>query len=123
MAVHTLRIDSTSPHVVLELRSAATWVRGPGRVLSFHAGHGGASDAHLEVDDRVLRFGRSGAADAPMTLHIQVATSDDRVTIVTQKGAAGALVVTSDADSQTDARQDAASVSGTMVVFLSPPGP
>jgi hypothetical protein len=124
MPVHTIRIESTADQNVVELQSAATWARGPGRTLSFRADGTGGDGARLEIDDRVVRFGRAaagaGTAAGPMTLVVQVATADDRLTLLTEKAGAGALTVSSDCDTRANDRQGGAAMTARLVLFLTP---
>lgn len=111
-------IESTADVNRIELRSAATWARGPGCVLRFTTEGTGSGEAHLEIDDRVIRFERGGTGSGPMTLAVQVATAENRLTIMTEKSGLGNLVVKSASDGGTSDRQDDGPVTATLVLFL-----
>jgi hypothetical protein len=95
MAVHTVRIESTSPWATLELQSAASWVRAPGYEMLFDSGPGGAS---VEITDRTVRITRNGNAIGQSVLCIQVATLEDRLTLHSEKLAEGVVIVTTEVD-------------------------
>lgn len=116
MTVHTIRVESTADDNRIELRSAARWARGLGCTLRFSADGPGAGYAQLEIDDRVVRFARGGTDR--MLLEVQVATAEDRVTLLTEKSGEGVLVVRSAADSRSSDERGTAPVQATLVLFL-----
>lgn len=118
MAVHTIRIESTADENRIELRSAARWARGLGCTLRFSAEGSGAEHAQLEIDDRVVRFARGGSRAERMSLEVQVATAEDRVTLLTEKSGEGVLVVSGESDSRSSDEQAEASVQATLVLNL-----
>ena len=118
MAVHTIRIESTADENRIELRSAARWARGPGCTLRFSADGPVAQHAQLEIDDRVVRFARGGSRAERMSLEVQVATAEDRVTLLTEKSGEGVLVVSGESDSRSSDEQAVGSVQVTLVLFL-----
>jgi hypothetical protein len=119
MSVHTIRIESTCAHNVIALQSSATWARGPGRTLSFLAEGSSSADTLLTIEDRVVRFVRTDGNDGPMTLIVQVATTEDRLSLLTQTSGGGTLVVSSDADRRvSDHQQSDLPVSARLVLLL-----
>lgn len=118
MAVHTIRMESTADENRIELRSAARWARGLGCTLRFSTNGPGAEHAQLEIDDRVVRFARGGSGTDRMLLEVQVATAEDRITLLTQKSGEGVLVVSGESDSRSSEEQAEASVQATLVLFL-----
>lgn len=118
MAVHTIRIESTADENRIELRSAARWARGPGCTLRFSADGPGVEHAQLEIDDRVVRFARGRSRADRMLLEVQVATAEDRVTLLTEKSGEGVLVVSGHSDSRSSDEQAEESVQATLVLFL-----
>jgi hypothetical protein len=102
MAVHTLRIESNSEWSAVEIRSAGTWARGPGRTLSYQAAGGDLHQARLEVDDRVVRLVQAAESRTEITLLIQLATLGDRVSLHTRKARNGTLKVVSAANTRTN---------------------
>jgi hypothetical protein len=108
-------MTSTSDHNVIELRSAATWARGPGRAITFHAD---GVTAKLDIEDRLVRFTRVGEGSGSMQLVVQVASADDRVSVVTEKSGQGVLELASDVDRAVNDRQDDGRVTSTLVLFL-----
>src|SRR4051794_8990680 len=119
MAVHTIRIESTADENRIELRSAARWARGLGCTLRFSAEGPGTEQAQLEIDDRVVRFARGRRGTDRMLLEVQVATAEDRVTLLTEKSGEGVLVINGEFDSRRSDEQAAGSVRATLVLFLS----
>jgi hypothetical protein len=123
MAIHTIHIESTADENHIELRSAARWARGLGCTLRFSADGPGSEHAQLEIDDRIVRFARRGSGADRMWLEVQVATAEDRVTLLTKKSGEGVLVVRSESDSRSSDEHADAPVQATIVLYLSPPAP
>jgi len=115
MTVHTIHIESTADENRIELRSAARWARALGCTLRFKAD---AARVHLEIQDRVMRFARDGSGVGRMVLEIQVATAEDRVTLLTEKSGEGVLVVRSASDVRSSEVRGSAPVQATLVLFL-----
>lgn len=120
MAVHTIRIESTADENRIELRSAARWARGLGCAVRFSAQGPGTEDASMEIDDRLVQFARGGGGVGRMLLEVQVATAEDRVTLLTEKSGEGVLVVSSESDSRMSDERAEVPVQTTMVLLLTP---
>lgn len=120
MAVHTLTIESTADENRIELRSAATWARGPGCTLRFSAEGAGTGPVRMEIDDRVVRFACATSGSEVLTLVVQVATAEDRIALLTERTGRGTLVVRSETDLACNERQDEAPVAATLVVSFKP---
>jgi hypothetical protein len=95
MSVYTVRIESTSPWASLELQSAASWVRAPGCEMVFESGPSGAA---VEIADRNVRITRNGNAIGQSVLTIQIATLEDRLTLLSEKSTEGVVIVTTEVD-------------------------
>lgn len=98
MAVHTIRIESDAEWCLVEICSAATWARAPGRQLTYENLDGDTS-AKLQIDDRCVRLNQSRRRSA-LRLTLQLATGEDRVSLRTEKSGSGGLRVTSAANAR-----------------------
>jgi hypothetical protein len=117
MAVHTIRIESTADVNRIELRSAARWA-GPGCTLRFSADGTATEYAQLEIDDRVVRLGRGSTGGTRMSLDVQVATTEDRLTLLTERTGRGSLVLSSEADVWRNELEGEGIVTQIVVLFL-----
>ena len=122
MPVHTIRIEATAPVSEIELQSAATWARGPGRALSFSADGAGAGTASMDVNDRVARLRREATGTGILRATIQVATAEERLTIKVHTEGAGSLAVSTDNDRCVSRSEPQGSNSETFVLFLKADG-
>jgi len=118
MAVYSVRVESDSNWNVIEIQSAATWARAPGRALSYEVTAGPATGVRLVIEDRKIVVRQTGAVAGPLTLVVQIATAHDRVSLHTEKGRDGTMRLTSAADSRVnDARERETNPLG-VVLFL-----
>lgn len=118
MPVYSIRIDSTSEWNVVEITSAATWARAPGHAVRYAAAGEAVSGVHLAVDDRTIAFGHSSGSEVPLTLVVQVATTQDRVALRTGKRRRGVMRVTSATDTCVNDREDGETNALDVVLFL-----
>jgi hypothetical protein len=117
MALHTLRIDVTASQASLTLLSVATWVRGPGCVLRVSSGGGGVT---VEMHDRHLLIDRAKHGEEAASLSVQVATTEERLTVWTEQSGDGALTVRAAADSRTIPAEHGIAVTMRTILFLTP---
>jgi hypothetical protein len=115
MALHSVRIEVSASSAHLTLLSAATWVRGPGFVLRVSSGAGGVE---VEMHDRHLRILRIKAGDDRASVDVQVATTEERLTVVSEQSGDGALTLRVASDSRTIEGQRGEMVSARTVLFL-----
>lgn len=121
MAVHTLRIDSNAAWCSVEIRSTGTWARGPGRTLRYQARGHTIQLAELEIDDRRVRLIQHADVRSELTLVIQLATVDDRVSLHCTKSPHGAVRVTSAANSRINNGQEENGNELNFLLFLDTP--
>ena len=96
MAVHSIRIQTTSVWCIIELRSPGIWARAPGRLLTSEVVYGAAGRAAVAIDDRSIRIDQSSSG-TELTLVVQVATQDDSISLHTNKGRDGLVRITAEA--------------------------
>jgi len=120
MAVYSVRIDSDAEWNVVEITSAATWARAPGRALRYEFGGEPVAGVRLVIDDRTIHLSKTEGAAAPVTLVVQIATTLDRVALHTDKGRGGTMRLTSAADSRVNDRRDEDANPLDVVLFLAP---
>ena len=120
MAVYSVRLESDSNWNVIEIRSAATWARAPGRVLSYDVSAGSATGVRLVIEDRKIVVRQTGAVAGPLTLVVQIATVHDRVSLHTEKGRGGTMRLTSAADSRVNDERERETNPLGVVLFLDP---
>jgi hypothetical protein len=115
--VHTITIESSLARTLIELQSAATWARGPGRAVTFSAEGAGAGTARMNIEDRVALLERGDSESGTVRATIQVATVDDCLTMHVRGEGHGRVTIASEADrcvSETTHPHDAT----TVVLFL-----
>jgi hypothetical protein len=118
MPAYSIRIESTSEWNVVEITSAATWARAPGHAVRYAVAGDAVSDVHLVVDDRTIAFGHGSGSEVPLTLVVQVATTQDCVALRTDKRRRGVMRLTSATDSRVNDREDDDTNPMELVLFL-----
>jgi len=96
MAVHSIRIQTTSVWCVIELRSPGIWARAPGHILTSETMSDAPGRTAVVIDDRSIRIDQS-ASGSELTLVVQVATQEDSISLYTNKGRDGVIRITAEA--------------------------
>ena len=98
MAVYAVRSETSAIRATVAIQSVGTWARAPGHVIAFSALGVDVVESNLEIDDRVVRLVQREGACGTLTLHVQLATPDDRVVLRAERSGAGTLRIASGGD-------------------------
>jgi hypothetical protein len=109
MAVHSITIESTASAAVVEILSAATWVRGPSHSLA------------VEIGDTAVHLVRHASSFGEIVLNVQVATAEERLTMLVTHAGDGALRALSNGDVVDHTTSDRQRTSKRLVLFLNGP--
>ncbi len=118
MAVHSITIESTASAAVVEILSAATWVRGPSHSLAVESR---GSDSRVEIGDTAVHLVRLANSVGEIVLKVQVATAEERLTILVTHAGDGALRALSNGDMVNHTTSDRQRTSQRLVLFLDGP--